>query len=65
MVFAGIYLLPVAVEIVKSEWVNYRQGDFTISKANAVAPTGDTSPLFFIDLGKNKPIKSQKETAFW
>jgi uncharacterized protein YifE (UPF0438 family) len=41
------------------------KGDFTISKANAVAPTGDTSPLFFIDLGKNKPIKSQKETAFW
>jgi len=26
-----------------------------ITKANAVAPTGDTSPLFFIELGKKRP----------
>jgi len=35
-----------------------------IAKANAVAPTGDTSPLFFIELGKKRPIKPQKEIAF-
>jgi hypothetical protein len=44
-IFEEVYLLPVAIEIMKSEWGSPQQGDFTIPKANA-SLLQEIHPLF-------------------